>query len=107
MAKRAANTKAGFFNLFKEHNKPWMKGRVRRVNFWLDLALMGHDMAHIDIADTTSFVRDDYRTHGLHLYSLDKRRLTHVIAERIGGGYESSVSSTLVITPARASPFLA
>jgi hypothetical protein len=54
-----------------------------------------------------SLVRDEYTAHGLHLNSQGKRRLTHLIAERISGGHVSSVSSIPVITHARASPFLA
>jgi hypothetical protein len=77
------------------------------VNLRLDRALMGRDTAHIGVIDTASLVRDDYTTHGLHLNSLGKRRLTHLIAERISGGHVSSVSSIPVITHARASPFLA
>jgi hypothetical protein len=76
----------GLVNVFRRHDKPWMNKRVRRVNLWLDQALMGHDMAHIGVTDTASFVRDDYTTHGLHLNSQGKRRLTHLIDERISGG---------------------
>jgi hypothetical protein len=64
-------------------------------------------VAHIGVIDTASLVRDDYTTHGLHLNSRGKRRLTHLIVERIGGGHVSSVRSIPVITHARASPFLA
>jgi hypothetical protein len=62
------------------------------VNLWLDKAMMGHGKAHIGI-DVASFVSDDYTAHGLHLNSRGKRRLTHLIAERISGGHMSSVSS--------------
>jgi hypothetical protein len=68
---------------------------------------MGRDTAHIGVIDTASFVRDDYTTHGLRLNSQGKRRLTHLIAERISGGHLLSVCSIPVITCARASPFLA
>jgi hypothetical protein len=67
IAERTANTNVGPVNLFKRHDKPWMNGRVMRVNFRLDRALMGRDMAHIGITDTASLVRDVYTTHGLHL----------------------------------------
>jgi hypothetical protein len=63
------------------------------------------DMAHINVIETASFVRDDYTTHDLHLNSRGKRRLMHLIAERISGGHVSSVGSIPVITHARASPF--
>jgi hypothetical protein len=84
---RTANTNVGLVKLFKRHNKLLMNRRVRRVNLRLDRALMGHDTAHIGVIDTASFVRDDYTTHDLHLNSRGKRRLTHQIAERIGGGH--------------------
>jgi hypothetical protein len=74
---------------------------------WLSQAMMGCDMAHIGIIDVASFVRGDYTTHGLHLNSRGKRRLTHLIDERISGGHMSSVSSIPVITHATALPFLA
>jgi hypothetical protein len=82
-----------------------MNERVRRVNLQLDWALMGRDMAHIGVIDTASFVRDDYTSHGLHLNSRGKRRLTHLITERLSGCHVSRVSSIPVITHARASSF--
>jgi hypothetical protein len=48
----------GFVNLLKRHDKQWMDGKVRRVNFRLGQAMMQHDMAHVHIIDVTSFVRD-------------------------------------------------
>jgi hypothetical protein len=75
-AERTTNTNVGLVNLFSRYDKPWMNERVRRVNLRLDRALMGRDMAHIGVIDTASLVRDDYTTHGLHLNSLGKRRLT-------------------------------
>jgi hypothetical protein len=64
------------------------------------------DTVHIGVIDMASFVRDEYTAHGLLLNSLGKRRLTHLIAERISGGHVLSVSSIPVITHARALPFL-
>jgi hypothetical protein len=61
-----------------------MVGKVRRVNLWLDRAMMG-----------------------LHVNSQDKRKLTHLIAKGISGGHASSVSSIPFIIYAKASPFLA
>jgi hypothetical protein len=66
---------------------------------------MGRDTAHIGVIDKASIVRDDYITHGLHLNSLGKRRMKHLIAERISGGHVPSVSGIPVITHARASLF--
>jgi hypothetical protein len=97
----------GLVNLFRRHDKPWMNERVRRVNFQLDRALMGRDTDHIGVIDTASFVRDDYTTHGLHLNSRGRRRLTHLIAEIISGGHVSSISNIPVIIHARALPFSA
>jgi hypothetical protein len=78
IVERTTNTDVGFDNLLKRHNKPW---RVRRVNLCLDHAMMGHDVTHLGIIDVAFFVKDDYMTHGMHLNSLDKRRLMHLIAE--------------------------
>ncbi|KDR19419.1 hypothetical protein L798_06193 [Zootermopsis nevadensis] len=107
IAKRTTNTNVGLVNLFSRHDRPWMNERVRRVNLRLDRALMGRDTSHIGVIDTASLVRGDYTTHGLHLNSLGKKRLTHLIAGRICGGHVSSVSNIPVITHVRTSPFLA
>jgi hypothetical protein len=32
-----------------------------------DRALMRHDMSHINVTDTGTTVREEYRTHGLYL----------------------------------------
>jgi hypothetical protein len=77
------------------------------MNLRLDRALMRRDMSHIGVTDTASFVREDHTAHGLHLNFRGKRRLTHLIAERVGDGHVQTVSSIPVITHARASPFLA
>jgi hypothetical protein len=36
-----------FVNPFERHDKPWMNGRVRSMNLWLDRALLTCDMSHI------------------------------------------------------------
>ncbi|PNF16230.1 hypothetical protein B7P43_G15297, partial [Cryptotermes secundus] len=105
IAERTSNTNVGFVSLFKRHDKPWMNGRVRNMNPRLDGALMGHDMSHIGVIDTSSILREDYTMHGLHLSSRGKKRLTQLIAERVVGGRVSGISSIPVITNARASPF--
>jgi hypothetical protein len=69
------------------YDKLWMNGGVRSVNLGLNRALMGHDMSHINVTDTDSIVREEYATHGLHLNSRDKMRLTHLTAESICGGH--------------------
>jgi len=64
-------------------------------------------MSHINVIETGSSVKEEYTTHGLHLNSRGKMRLTHLIAESIHGGHVPSRNSSIpVITHARASPFL-
>jgi hypothetical protein len=84
-----------------------MNARVRIMNLRLDRALMRRDVSHIGVFGASSIVREDFTTHGLHLNSRGKKRLTHLIAERVTGGHVSSVSSIAVITYARASPLFA
>jgi hypothetical protein len=55
IAEMTANKNVGYVNPFKRHDKPYINGKVMRVNFWLDLTQMGHDMAHTVIIDTASF----------------------------------------------------
>jgi len=72
----------------------------------LDRALMRYDMPHINVIDTGTTVREEYTTHGLHLNSRGKTRLTHLMAESICGGHVPSMNSSIpVITHTRASPF--
>jgi hypothetical protein len=68
---------------------------------------MKRDMCHIGIIDTASIAREDFTKHGLHQNSRGKKRLTHLIAERVVGGHVSRISRIPVTTHARASPFLA
>jgi hypothetical protein len=70
----------------------------------IDLYML-NPLANIDGCEISAHLGDS--AHGLHLNSQGKRRLMHLIAERISGGHVSSVSSIPVITHARASPFLA
>jgi hypothetical protein len=74
------------------------------MNLRLDRALMRRDMSHIGVTDSSSIAREDYTTHGLHLNSRGKKRLTHLIAERVVDRHVSSISSIPVITHARAYP---
>jgi hypothetical protein len=64
-------------------------------------------MSHIGITDTASISRNEHTTHGLHLNSQGKKRLTHLSAERVSCGHATNVSSIPVIAHATASPFLA
>jgi hypothetical protein len=97
----------GFVNLLRRYDKPWMNGRIRSMYLQLDRALMRYDMPHINVIDTGTTVREEYTTHGLHLNSRGKTRLTHVIVESIHGGHVPNRNNSIpVITHARASPFL-
>jgi hypothetical protein len=97
----------GFVNLLRIYDNPWMNRRVMSVNLQLDRALMRHDMSHINITDTGTIVREEYTTHGLHLNSRGKMRLTHLTVESVPGGHVPCRNSSIpVITHARASPFL-
>jgi len=59
------------------------------------------------VIETTLFRRDDFKTHGLHLYSQSKKKLTLLILKSLGDEYVSVTNNISVITNARASPFLA
>jgi hypothetical protein len=98
-AERTVFANVGYVNLLKMRDKPWMNGRVRRVNLRRDWALTEHDMTHIGITDAT-FVRYDYTTHGLHLNSRGRRKLMHLIAETTSGGHASRVGSIPAIAHA-------
>jgi hypothetical protein len=67
---------------------------------------MRHDMAHIGVTETSITREEEYTTHGLHLNSQGKKRLTQLTVERVVGGNASGMSSIPVITLTRASPFL-
>jgi len=72
-----------------------------------DWALVRHDISHINVTYGGTIVNTEYTTHGLHLNSGGKMRLTHFIADSIHGRHmPSSNSTTLVITHAIAPPFL-
>lgn len=105
-ARRTDYTNIGFVNLLRRYDKTWMNRKVRNVNLQLDRALLGHGMSHIDVVDITTIGREEYTAHGLHLNSRGKRKLTLLIAVRLGGGHLSGVSGIPVIIHDRASPFL-
>jgi hypothetical protein len=67
------------------------------VNLQLDRTLMRCDMSHVNIIDTGTVVREQYTTHGLHLNSRGKMRLTHFTAESICGGHVPSRNSSIPI----------
>jgi hypothetical protein len=77
------------------------------MNLLLEQALMGSGGAHIGIINSDYFVIGDFTTtHGLHLNYHGKRKLTHLIVERMGEGHVFGASSIPVITCARTLPFL-
>jgi hypothetical protein len=63
-------------------------------------------MAHINVIDASSVMREDFMRHGFHLNSQGKKRLKQLVAERVVDGRVSSTSSIPVITHATASSFL-
>jgi hypothetical protein len=78
IAERTSNTGVGFINLFERHDKSWTNTRVRSMNLQLHRSLMKHDMSHIGVINTSSTMREDYTTHGLHLNSRGKKRFTQL-----------------------------
>jgi hypothetical protein len=74
IVERTANTNMGFVSLFHRHEKPWMNKRIGSINLQLCRALMGCDMSHISVIDASSFVREDFMRHSLHLNSGGKKR---------------------------------
>jgi hypothetical protein len=67
---RTTNTNVGFVNLLRRHNNLWMNGRVRSVNLQLDKDLMGCDMSHTDVINTSTIVREEYTTNKLPQYAI-------------------------------------
>lgn len=57
---------------------------MRLVNVSLDRALLGRGKSHIRVIDMTSFQRDEFMTHGLHLNSRGQRKLTLLIPKSVG-----------------------
>jgi len=65
-------------------------------------------LSHINVSDGGTIVREKYTTHGLHLNTRGKMRLTQLTVESICGGHVPSMNSSIsVINHARVSPFLA
>jgi hypothetical protein len=105
IARSTGHTNVGFVGLLRRRDKLWINRKVRSVNLQFDRALLGQGMSHICVIDTSTFVREEFMTHGLHL-NLRGTRLTLLIADGLNGGHVSGISSIPVITHARASPFL-
>jgi hypothetical protein len=63
-------------------------------------------MSHINVTDASSFVREDFMRHDLHLNSRGTKRLTQLVAERDVEDRVSLTRSIPAITHAKDSPFL-
>jgi hypothetical protein len=92
IAKRTSHTNVGLVDLFRRQDKPWMNKKVRSVNVQLDRALLGHGMSHIGVIDTTTIVIKEYMNHGLHLNWQGKRKLTLLIARKLGDDHVSGMA---------------
>ncbi|XP_069679979.1 uncharacterized protein [Periplaneta americana] len=106
IAQKSGHTNVGFVNLFQRHDKPWMNRRVESVNLRIDLAQLERDMAHINIIDKSSIVREEYINHGLHLNSRGKDSLTRLIADSLQCDHGKCDNKIPVVIRHRACPFL-
>jgi len=66
---------------------------------------LGYGISHIGVIGTTTIMREEYTTHGLHL-NLRGKKLALLIAEKLVVGHVSGSSRIPVITHARAFPLL-
>lgn len=57
--------------------------------------------SHTDIIDTTSVVKEEFMTHGLHLNLWGKRKLTLLLAKSLGGNQMLGISNISFITITR------
>ena len=73
------------------------------MNLRPDLALLECSKSHICVTENTSFQREDFRKHGLHVNSRGKNRLTQLTAKSLSDKNVSGTSSIPVITIVRAS----
>lgn len=62
-------------------------------------------LIYIAVIDTTSVVREDNTTHGLHLNSQGKKRLTQLVTKRLVDDRASGISSIPALTHAITSFF--
>ncbi|KAJ4438345.1 hypothetical protein ANN_14287 [Periplaneta americana] len=76
------------------------------VNLRIDLAQLERDMAHINIIDTSSIVREEYTNYGLHLNSRGKDSLTRLIADSLQCDHDKCDNKIPVVIRHRACPFL-
>lgn len=72
----------------------------------LDQTLLVCGKSRVHVIEITSFKREDFMTHGLHLNSWGEKKLTLLTAKTVGDKNVSCTSSIPVITNETASPVL-
>lgn len=105
ISKDSRHTNVEVVELFDRHDKPWLHSRVRSMNARLGRALIRPDASHIGVIEVGNIKRDDYTYHGLHLNSRGKKKLSHLIANRIKGRIPV-ITNIIPAVHHRASPFL-
>ena len=70
-----------FVNLLKKVDRPWIASRVRKVNIWLDLALLGYDTSYINAIDTSSITTQQ---HSVWSAPQCRDALTRLIVQSMG-----------------------
>jgi len=65
---------------------------------------MWHDVFHIGVVETTSVLREESTTCGLHHNIRGKMRLTHLTAESTWGGHVPNMTSNIPVV-INTSPF--
>jgi len=106
ISKKSGRTNVGFVGLFERHDRPQMQRRVRSLSLRLDRALLSPETSHIGLIDVSSIGRLGYTSHGLHLNSRGKRKLSKLIADRIKDEKVRKSEKIPVVISARATPFL-
>jgi len=69
--------------------------------FQLQSSPIGLGNSHIGIIDTTSIVKEEFMTHGLHLNLWCKRKLKLLLAKHLGDNQVLGISNIPCITIAR------
>lgn len=105
VSKDSSHTNVAVVELFDRYDKPWLHRRVRSMNARLGSALMRPNASHIGVIEVDSIKRDDYSSHGLHLNSRGKKKLSLLIANRIKGRIPV-ITNIIPTVHHRASPFL-
>ncbi|KAJ4425506.1 hypothetical protein ANN_27700 [Periplaneta americana] len=82
-SKDSSHTNVEVVEIFDRYDKPWLHRRVRSMNARLGRALIRPNASHIGVIEVCSIKRDYYTSHGLHLNSKGKKKVSHLIANRI------------------------